>query len=299
VQQYYLERDHLFWRQPANMPSTERIIHSPYDAEARDSQKRETEWFGYKAHMTETCDEAQPRLITHVETTLATTQDEQMTNTIHQRLAAKALLPQEHLIDRGYVTTNILMDSQQQHGVEVVGPIKVNTTWQAQLGKGFDVSCFHIDWEHQRVSCPQGHMSRVWAHRQDKAGNPSIYVRFDKRSCQVCPVRTDCTRSATGPRILQFKPKAQYELLQWARHREQTPEFKARYAKRAGIEGTISQGTRSFCLRRSRYIGHAKTHLQHILIAVAINLARFVAWVNGEPLAKTRISPFAALAQAA
>lgn len=222
-----------------------------------------------------------------------------MTNTIHQRLAEKALLPQEHLLDRGYVDTNVLIDSQQRHGVEVVGPIKVNTSWQAQSGKGFEVSCFHIDWEHQRVSCPKGQVSQVWAHRQDKAGKPSIYVRFAKRSGQRCPVRTECTRSATGPRILQFKPKEPYELVQWARHREQTAEVNARYAKRAGIEGTISQGTRAFCLRRSRYIGHTTTHLQHILIAVASNLARVVAWINGESLAKTRTSPFAALAQAA
>ena len=45
-------------------------------------------------------------------------------------------------------------------------------------------------------------------------------------------------------------------------------------------------------------IGQAKTHLQHILIAVAINLARFVAWINEVPLAKTRTSAFAALAGA-
>jgi len=55
------------------MPPTEYVIHSPYDPEARFSQKRQTEWFGYKVHMTETCDEDQPHLITHVETTSATT----------------------------------------------------------------------------------------------------------------------------------------------------------------------------------------------------------------------------------
>jgi transposase len=75
-----------------------------------------------------------------------------------------------------------------------------------------------------------------------------------------------------------------------------TEAFKMRYAKRAGIEGTISQGTRSFGLRRSRYMGHMKTHLQHLLIAVAMNLARFVTWVNGVPRSATHTSVFAALA---
>jgi len=79
-------------------------------------------------------------------------------------------------------------------------------------------------------------------------------------------------------------------------YREHTAEFKERYAKRAGIEGTLSQGTRAFGLRRSRYMGQAKTHLQPLLIAVAMNLARFVAWVSSVPRATTSTSTFAALA---
>jgi transposase len=298
VQQYYLQDEEVFWRQPDNVPPSELAIHSPYDPEARFSIKRQTEWLGYKAHLTETCEADQPNLITHVETTVGTLQDEQMTDPIHQALADKDLLPKEHLLDRGYVNTHVLIDSQKQHGVEVIGPIKVDTTWQAQSGKGFDVSCFMIDWDQQQVTCPRGQVSQVWTdNRTDKAGNPQIYVRFAKSSCQACPARTDCTRSAVGPRTLSFKPKAEFEVLQWARQREHTQEFKERYAKRAGIEGTISQGTRSFGLRRSRYIGQAKTHLQHILIAISINLARFVDWINEVPRAVTRTSVFAALAQ--
>lgn len=299
VQQYYLQEDQIFWRRPDNLPPRERMIQSPYDPDARFSIKRQTEWFGYKAHLTETCDDDQPHLITHVETTPATTQDEQMTDPIHQALAAKNLLPREHLLDRGYVATNVLIDSQEKHGVEVIGPIKVDTTWQAQSQKGFDVSCFTIDWEQHKAICPNGQVSQVWTeNRKDKAGHPRIYARFAKSSCQACPVRADCTRSPAGPRTLSFKPRIEFEILQWARQREHTQEFKERYAKRAGIEGTISQGTRAFDLRRSRYIGQPKTHLQHILIAVAINLARFVNWINHVPQATTRTSAFAALALA-
>jgi transposase len=96
VQQYYRHDNVLSWRTTDNMPPTAHSIHSPYDPEARYSQKRQTEWCGYKVHLTETCDEERPRLITHVETTPATTQDEQMTDTIHTALAAKDLLPKEH-----------------------------------------------------------------------------------------------------------------------------------------------------------------------------------------------------------
>ncbi len=83
------------------------------------------------------------------------------------------------------------------------------------------------------------------------------------------------------------------EILQQQR---QTEGWKKRYTKRAGIEGTLAQGIQVLGLRRTRYIGLAKTHLQHVLTAVAMNVARLVAWLNDEPLAKLRVSRFAALA---
>ena len=83
------------------------------------------------------------------------------------------------------------------------------------------------------------------------------------------------------------------------REQEKTKEFKQIYAKRAGIEGTISQGVRTMGLRRSRYIGQEKTHLQHIATAAALNLVRSMAWVEGLPRAQTRRSAFARLYDAA
>ena len=83
-------------------------------------------------------------------------------------------------------------------------------------------------------------------------------------------------------------------MLQQLRRLQTTPEWKARYERRV-VEGTISQGTRGFGLRRSRYMGEAKAHLQHILTASAINLVRFAAWQTGIPQVKTRISRFAVL----
>jgi transposase len=86
--------------------------------------------------------------------------------------------------------------------------------------------------------------------------------------------------------------------LKQRREQEETKEFKQLYAKRAGIEGTISQGVRTMGLRRSRYIGQEKTHLQHIATAAALNLVRSLAWFKGVPRAQTRRSPFARLYEA-
>ena len=74
-----------------------------------------------------------------------------------------------------------------------------------------------------------------------------------------------------------------------------SPEFLKTYNQRAGIEGTISQGVRRSGLRQSRYIGLAKTHLQHIFMAAGLNLCRLDAWLNGVPFASSRFSVFMTL----
>ena len=85
-------------------------------------------------------------------------------------------------------------------------------------------------------------------------------------------------------------------MLEVARNRQKTAEFRTKYKKRAGIEGTISQGVRAFDLRRSRYLGLAKTHLQHLAIGAAMNLTRVVTWwMVGEPTSSPYRLPFAKL----
>ena len=111
-----------------------------------------------------------------------------------------------------------------------------------------------------------------------------------------CEVRSRCTRSEKESRSLTLRgDKAKHQAIQEARKQQKTDEWKKRYDKRAGIEGTFSQGIRSFGLRQARYIGLAKTHLQHLLTAAAINLVRVDNWLEGKPLAKTRISRFKAI----
>jgi Transposase DDE domain len=73
------------------------------------------------------------------------------------------------------------------------------------------------------------------------------------------------------------------------------PAFRQEYATRAGIEGTLSQGVRGMGLRRASYDGLSKTHLQHVLTAVAINLVHIEAVLTGTPRGKTRAAPFARL----
>jgi transposase len=94
---------------------------------------------------------------------------------------------------------------------------------------------------------------------------------------------------------MTFRTRDEYTALQAARQRQKTPEFIGIYALRAGVEATVSQAVRGFGLRRSRYFGHAKTHLQHVASAAAMNLVRLVHWISGDVLAPTKRSHFSRL----
>jgi len=296
VQQFWMDAGVLRWRSDKDIPPASILISSPYDPEAHLSSKRSTVWTGYKVHLTETCDADLPHLLIQVETTPATTQDMEMTEPIHQALAQKHLLPAEHAMDTGYVDGDHIVNSRNTYEVELLGPVTSSPSWQARAGQGFDHAGFTIDWQAKKATCPQGKISRKWTLKQDRTVSGVIRIQFGKHDCLACPCRSQCTTASTNPRQLVVRPQAQFEAIQAARHRQQTQEFKERYAIRAGIEGTISQGVRVFDLRRSRYIGLAKTHLQHVLTATAINVSRLLAWLMGIPLDGTRVSRFAALA---
>ncbi len=296
VQQFTVTEGQISWRSDENIPPASLLISSPYDPEAHMSIKRSTVWTGYKVHVTETCDEDLPHLLVQVETTPATTQEMNMTPQIHHALAAKHLLPREHVVDTGYVEGEHLLTSQHKHQIELLGPIAVASNWQVRAGTGFDVAHFQIDWQGQQAIGPEGKRSRKWKRGRDRCGNEMIRVEFGRQDCLTCPSRANCTQAAHNPRQLSLRPQAIHEATRFARQRQTTQEFKERYAIRAGVEGTLSQGLRAFDLREARYIGSAKTHLQHLIIATAINLARLLDWVMQRPRTITRTSRFAALA---
>ena len=269
---------------------------SPYDPDARFGSKRSTTWSGYKVHWTETCDDDNVHLITHVITTHGNETDFGETEQVHQALKEKGLLPAEHLVDTAYVSCSLMLESKSVYGVDLVGPMRPNSSWQAKTPGAYDVNHFKINWKTKKVTCPQEKKSRSWTSGKDSAGKPVLRIKFSTKDCRSCPARALCTRCKTAPRHLMIRTKAEHESLQAIRQEQKTKEWKERYDKRAGIEGTLARGIQVLGLRRTRYIGLAKTHLQHVLTAVAMNAARLVAWFNDEPLSKLRVSRFGALA---
>lgn len=288
----------IHWRDGPAVESAERVI-SPYETDARASRKRDTEWVGYKAHLTETCSEDEAvHLIVQAEITAATEQDVEETMPLLHDLQARDLVPDVRLVDSGYVSGEVLA-RHAALGIELVGPLKQEGGWQHETGYG--VSAFQVDWQKQQVRCPQGHLSQNWCPGRHNRGEEVIRVSFSAVTCHACPVKDLCTkREKSKGRILTLSPQAVSEARSQRRTEQGTPDFQQRYALRAGIEGTLSEGVRSHGLRRARYRGKPKTQLQAQAIAAAINLVRIRQMLQRTQLGlsprPTRpLSPFARL----
>jgi DDE family transposase len=232
--------------------------------------------------------------VTNVATTDATVTDVEMTQNIHAGLDRRDQLPAEHVVDGGYPSAELLLDSAREFGITLLGPLGADTSPQARAGGGFDRSAFTIDWDNHQVTCPQGVTSTTWSPCTER-GRESIVVRFPTTACKSCPVRPQCTQSARNPRQLMLRPREIHDTIERARTEQTTDEWKQRYATRAGIEGTIHQAVAATGTRRTRYLGLPKTHLAHVFSATAINLIRLEAWWTGTPAGTTRISHLARL----
>jgi transposase len=287
------------WRAGSELPPVGERLQSPYDPEAHYSAKRGLEWSGYKVHVTEACDEEAAHVVTHVETCPAMQPDMASTARIHERLAAKGLLPSEHFVDSAYVDAGLLVGSRREHGVSLEGPVRGVASWQARAGRGYEQRHFAIDWERERVTCPQGKASVTWRVRPDEDGSPRVQAVFSRSDCGACAARAVCTPAKDARRSVYFHLREEHEALNAARARMGDPAWQERYHVRAGVEGTLSQGVRALGMRRSRYVGLAKTSLQQACAAAGMNVPRIVHWLDGQPRAKTRVTRFAALTLAA
>jgi transposase len=178
VQQFELIEGHVHFRANDNIPPASSMICSPYDVEATYGRKLTTWWVGYKVHLTESCDEDTPRLITHVETSRAGHGDVDVTPLIHQALKEKNLLPAEHLTDTNYAEAKQCVQSRHMYGIDLIAPTRADNKWQAKEKQGFDASSFSIDWQAHKATCPAGQESSSWTPAIDNYSNEVIKIKF-------------------------------------------------------------------------------------------------------------------------
>ena len=151
--------------------------------------------------------------------------DMEVTALVHQSLASRNLLPTTHFVDAAYVDAGLLTASRTNHGIELVGPLLPDTSWQAQAAEGYDLPAFRINWEAHTVTCPQGQIATHWTLTLDKWGSESIRVSFPRPACAACSARPQCTHARDGnARTLSFRPQAEHEAIQEARRRQETVE---------------------------------------------------------------------------
>ena len=270
-------------------------IDSPHDVDARWSSKRSTQWSGYKVHLSETCQDDLPHLIVAVHTTAATGSDIPALAEVHTHLDANQATPGEHYLDEGYVTAEAIAAAEAD-GIEIVGPLTRNSSWQAKQNTGYDKSAFTLNWDIQVATCPQGRTSHSWTRRAHMAGEGAA-IRFRHEDCLACPARPSCTRSQFEGRQIVVASRLLHEIQARNRAQQDDPAWNRRYDRRAGIEGAISEAVRGFGLRRARYIGLTKTAVSHVLTACAINAARIADWTErgAQPARPRSPSPLARL----
>jgi len=207
------------------------MISSPYDLDAHYSKKHTTSWVGYKVHMSETCEPESLHLITNIETIAAPIADGDVTQAIHTSLARKNLLPNKHIVDTGYLDAELLVTSQVQHQVKLLGPTRSDLRWQSKAGTCFAADDFTVDWQQQILTCPEGKISSSWTPAIDGRDNAVIKIKFSRTDCPTCPSLHLCTRSQEQRRTVTLRPEEQYKALQAARQQAKTADYQADYAR--------------------------------------------------------------------
>jgi hypothetical protein len=270
VQNYHRDAaGRLHWRTAESehgpgLPPSSRAIVSPYDTSARYARHGHIiSWKEFSAHLTETCAPDGPNVITDVATTASTTHDSKVLPGIHTRLHHRGLLPAEHLVDSGYTSLPHLEQAARDHQVTVSGPLRSNPTRQHRRGESFARDDFHIDYDRRQVTCPQGQVSAGW-HGPYPTSSPTaaplIVARFTKSQCRPCPARTQCTSTADNVRTVGFPPRELRALQLRVRTEQQTPEWKARYAVRSGVESTVNESpTDTACAAAATEAGERPT----------------------------------------
>jgi len=242
-------------------------IQTPHDPEARYSTKHGKGWTGYKVHITETANEkGEVNFVTDVTTTNACERDSETLPHIQDTLEERSLKPEEQFVDKGYTTGDNLADSQKK-GIKLMGEVS-----ELENNGLFTADEFTIDFQAKTALCPAGCTCCSWKEFESGNHQGEVEIRFGPQ-CQDCPLKERCTLSKAGRKLRLHR---QYPLLKARREEGKTESFKQAMKRRPPVEGTISELVRTHGLRKSRYRGIAKTHLQNLMKGAALNLKRVI-----------------------
>jgi hypothetical protein len=219
------------------------------DAQMRHGRKSRSQRVdGYKRHVLHDLDTG---LVRAVGLTPANVPEASVTDALEADLRAQDAHLEELHIDRAYLSSRLVRERPADLAIYC-------KAWPVRNGTRFPKTAFHLEWEQQRLVCPQG---------VAMAFEPGGVVRFPAAICAACPVRARCTTSARG-RSVSIHPDER--LLCELRQRQLTALGRAKLRERVAVEHTLAhvghwQGERAryrglrknlFDLRRCAVVGN-------------------------------------------
>lgn len=176
------------------------------------------------------------------------------------------------LLDVGFFSEGIL-ETTAQRGIELLCPEgqSVKEDWNKKSDKQFHKNRFRYQADEDSYLCPnQQRLTR----RNSCSGCQSgpAYTVYACDACADCPLKSQCTCSASGRKIKRYAEDAKKDAL---RAKISSPEHRQRYRKRqAMVEPVFSQLQGRQGLHRFRRKGLAGVKIEFALHTMVCNLGR-------------------------
>jgi hypothetical protein len=204
---------------------------------------------GYKRHVLHDLDSG---LVPAVGITLANAPEASVTEAISADLVAQQAQLGDLHIDRAYLSSTLV----RERPTDLLIYCKA---WPVRNGTRFLKTAFELDWEQQRIRCP---------NQQEMPFEPGGTVHFPAEVCAACPLREQCTSSPRGHSVSIHPDEA---LLGELRQRQLSAAGRTKLRERVAVEHTLAhvgywQG------RRARYRGSRKNLFDLRRCAVVHNL---------------------------
>lgn len=245
-----------------NEGAKDRII-SMVDTDARTGFKTDKKKIrGYKDHIM--IDE-ESEIITAVKVTPANAEDgDLLIGLVDQFQEHHKIVPSELSADKGYCYGKNFRYLNEK---EITPHISIKKSSKDK--SLFSPEDFEFDLENMRVTCPSGQTTDSTLRKKDR---PGIDFKFKTDQCRDCDLRSKCTKSIQRPRtvyisdyFLEFKK---------GRDHSRTESYKEASKQRYKIERRHADKVRNHGLRRSRYIGLARTKIHSLMSSIASNIKR-------------------------
>ena len=263
--------NHIGLKDPEDVSSDS--LQNPHDDEATYRKKREEEHYGYKANLSETCDDDNSfQVITDVVVDTNNTEDTELLDNSVERLRDETGL--ENLLNDGGFSGEEIENKCKKMGVKqhisgIKGPDSSSNKY-ILLGD--------TEFEGNRMtSCPMGHQPYEQSYNPETKRH---HGRMDKSICDNCPKKDECFAEEKQKFYsFGFYDRA-IELAIRRKSYHDSEEIKL-LKKRAGAESMVNQ---VFCKsgKRAKVVGKYKVYFTTICKAFSANFKRFYNFVKNQ-----------------